>query len=283
MFRYGVNCALEDVPSRSPVILRGSIEEIARDAAEIGYNGLELFIRNPQQYDGAHLRRVAQEHGLEFCNIATGMEYSKNGLSLISDDLSVRRSAIRRLQEHMDLGKVLGCPVIVGIMRGNIPDFDQYDKYEGYLSEALLELSEYGHKIGVPLVLEAILRYINNYLNTVHETVDYLDRLGCDNILVHIDTHLMNVEDRNPVESILYCEGKLGYVHFSDSNRAYPGGGAVDFKSALGALMDIDYQGYITTECTPNPTPYLCAQRGLEYIKSLERVLQIERAPLYTL
>ena len=280
MFRYGVNCALEEVPLRSPVILRGSIGQIAKEAAEIGYDGLELFIREPGQYDPEMLLKAARDNGVAFCNIATGMEYNLNGLSLISDDPAVRKAAVKRLCEHIDLARELDCAVIVGIMRGNIPDFGQYEKYEGYLTEALHELCAYGEKKNVPLVLEAILRYINNYLCSVPETLAYLDKVGRGNLLIHIDSHLMNVEDKNIAESVKMCAGKLGYVHFSDSNRAYPGGGTFDFKTMMNALMDIGYGGYITAECQPLPNPRGCAKRAYDYMRHLQGLLEIERLPL---
>lgn len=280
MFRYGVNCALEDVPSRNPVILRGSIEEIAGEAAEIGYDGLELFIRNPVQYDPQKLLAAARGNGLEFCGIATGMEYTLEGLSLISDEGTVRKAAVKRLCEHIDLARELGCTVIIGIMRGNIPDFRRYDLYENHLTEALGEICAYGKKQGVPLVLEAILRYINNYLNNVPETLRYLDRTGYDNLLIHIDSHLMNMEDKDIAQSVSLCKDRLGYVHFSDSNRAYPGGGNFDFKAMMNALMDIGYHGYITAECQPLPSPSGCAKRAYAYMRHLQALLEIERLPL---
>ena len=64
----------------------------------------------------------------------------------------------------------------------------------------------------------------------------------------------MLVEDRDPVQSIYETEDILEYVHFSDSNRKYPGAGNVDFKAIMGALMDVGYKGYITMECLPYPT-----------------------------
>lgn len=280
-FLYGVNCALEDVAPNAPVILRGSIEDVARQASEIGYEALELFIRNPKQYKATALKRAADDNGIGFCGIATGMEYTKNKLSLIDDDANVRQSAIERLKEHIDLAHVLGCPVIVGIMRANIPDFSQYALYEGRFSDALRSLSAHAAAAGVPLVVEAILRYINNYLCSVPETMDYLEKLALPNVKLHIDSHLMNVEDKDIAASIRYGSGRLAYVHMSDSNRAYPGGGGFDFKTMMAALMDVEYQGYLTTECQPYPDPYTCAKRGLDYCRHLEALLAIERLPLH--
>lgn len=280
MFKYGVNCAFEEVSPRAPVILRGSMEQVAKEAAEIGYDGLELFIREPKQYDGQYLKRVADDYGLGFSCIGTGMEYTVNQLCLISDDASIRQRAVERLKEHIDLAAEIKSMVVVGMVRGNVPDFAHYDRYEGYLVEALYALSEHATKAGVGLVVEAILRYISNYLNSVPETVDFLERLGLQNVGLHIDSHLMNMEDKDIAASVRYGRDWLKYVHFSDSNRAYPGGGNFDFKRMMNALMDIGYTGYITTECQPFPDSYTCAKRGFDYCRHLQGLLEIERAPL---
>lgn len=277
MFRYGISCALEPQSQKQPVILRGKIEMLAKEVREIGYDAIELFIRNPKQYNGETLLRAAENEGLQYAAIATGMEYNLNGLSLISDDEAIRKQAVDRLKEHIELGAQLKCPVIAGIMRGNIPDFEQYKRYEARLTQALSILSDYAAQMQVELVVESILRYINNYLNSAPETAAYLRALNRKNIKLHIDTHSMLLEDKNLAESIHLTKDILGYVHFSDSNRCYPGAGNIDFKSVMRALMEIGYQGYITVECLPYPTQILCAQRGLAYMKAMETILSIEK------
>lgn len=276
-FKYGISCALEPQPERQPVIIRGEIESVAERVRESGYDAIELFIRNPRQYDATRLNTAAKANGLEFCAIATGMEYNLNKLCLISDDALVRQAAVDRLKEHLELGAALGCPVIVGIMRGNIPDFNNYQEYEDRFSEALRELSAYASQIGGSIVVESIMRYINNYLNSAPETAEYLRKLNLPNIQLHIDTHSMIVEDKNLAQSVRETADVLGYVHFSDSNRGYPGAGNIDFKAVMSALMDVGYQGYITTECQPYPSEITCAKHGLDYMKRLEQLLQIEK------
>lgn len=56
-----------------------------------------------------------------------------------------------------------------------------------------------------------------------------------------------------------------------------PAGGNVDFKTFLHGLWEVDYKGYITTECVPVPTAYECAKRGFEYMKAMEKIVEIER------
>ncbi len=277
MFKYGISCSIEPQPATQPTILRGEIGDIARRAKRAGYDAIELFIRDPEQYDPKALNKAAKDNGVAYCAIATGMEYTRNGLCLISDDPVNRRAAIDRLKAHVDLGAEIKAPVIAGIMRGNIPDLSRRANYEARLADALVELTEYAETLGVEIYVESILRYINNYLNSAPETADFLRALGRPNLTLHIDTHSMCLEDANLQDSVLETCDILGYVHFSDSNRCYPGAGNIDFKAVLSALMDVNYQGYISTECQPYPTEDECARRGVQYIKALVQVLEIER------
>ncbi len=278
LFKYGIACSLNETSVHAPITLRGDIEQIATTAKEIGYNGIELQLCNPQDYDWNNLANVAKQVGVEFCAIATGREIVENKLSLISEDRGVRRAAIDRLKLHIDLGAVIHCMVIVGSMRSSIPDWNRYQYYEDLLTEAILELSDYAATKDVKLVVENILTSISNYLNTMKQVMDYIKKLNRDNVGVHLDTYSMLMEDNNITGSVQYCAPKLDYVHFSDSARLYPGGGNVDFKTFIKSLLDVGYKGYITTECVPYPTEYLCAKRGLDYIRALETCVTIERS-----
>ena len=278
MFKYGVSAALEELPETQPVTLRGPIEELCRFAKETGYDALELHIREPKRYDAKKIRSVAQQYGIRICAAANGMEYTVGGLSLIDDDTGKREEAIKRVFEHIDFVSELGAMLIVGIMRGNVPKGKPVPVYRSRFAEALGRICDYAAQKQVPVVLESILRYINNYLNSVPETMDFITSLGHKNLALHLDTHSMALEEKNLKESILYCKNKpLGYVHYSDNNRYYPGGGALDFKALTHALLDIGYTGYITIECLPYPNAEESARRGLSYLRDIENIVAIER------
>jgi len=278
MFQYGIACALEELLLSQPVTLRGPIGEICKTAKNIGYNAIELHIREPGRYTANEIRKTVEDHGLRVCAVTNGMEYTIGGLSLIDDDENKREAAIKRILEHADFAAALNARLIVGIMRGNIPRGGDEKKYRDRFTEALGRICDYAEKIKCSVVLESILRYINNYLCGVKETMDYITSLNRKNLSLHIDTHSMAIEERNAKDSILYCRDKpLGYVHYADNNRYYPGGGALDFRGTTGALIEIGYKGFITMECLPWPTAEECARRALSYIRSIVNIAEIEK------
>jgi Sugar phosphate isomerases/epimerases len=280
MFRYGISAGMDDLPAKQPVTLRGDMETICRQAKEIGYDAVELHVREPGRYDPALLRATAEKFGLKICAVANGMEYTVNGLCLIDPNEDARRAAFDRFIQHVDFCGELGAMCVSGIMRGNIPPSADREAVMRRFTDSTRKICEYAAKKHVRVVIESIMRYINNYLNSVPETIDWVVSTGIDNLGLHLDTHSMAVEERDPAASIRYCQGKpLGYVHYSDNNRMYPGGGAVDFKALTRALVDIGYDGYITQESTALPSPYESARRGYEYMTSIEKAARIEALP----
>ena len=274
MFKYGITCALEELPQTQPVALRGSIDEVCKLAKNIGYDAVELHIREPKRYNVEEIRRTVNDHGLTVCALANGMEYTIGGLSLIDDNKDRREAALERMLEHADFAAVLNAKLIVGIMRGNIPRGADAGTCQKTFLESLGKICDYAEKRGIDIVLESILRYINNYLCGVRETMDFVCSQNRKRLSLHIDTHSMAVEERNLKESILYCRDKpLGYVHYSDNNRYYPGGGALDFREITRGLIEIGYRGFITVECLPWPGAEESARRALANMKSFERAV----------
>ncbi|MCL1895134.1 MAG: sugar phosphate isomerase/epimerase [Clostridiales bacterium] len=255
LFQYGVICALEKLPRGYPVTLCGGIDDVAERAAKAGYGAIELHIRDPHKYDTGVLSRAAMGHGLAFSAITTGLECVLSGLSLISDDEGIRREAVSKLKGHIALAERIGCPsVVIGVMRGSIPDQGKYAEYEERLTEAVLALSDYAEGKPVDVLIESINRYVTNYLCSVPETLEYIRKLDRPNVKIHIDTHQMNIEDTDLGEAVRACSGKLGYVHLSDSNRKLPGGGNINFIPVMRALYEDYYDGYLgieSEECLP--------------------------------
>ena len=101
--KYAVSITDESININTPIMLSGPFEECFRAAAECGYDGVELQIKNPATRDAAELCRLKEQYHLEIPCITTGMEYFGNHLSLISDSPEIQRQAVSRLIEHIDL------------------------------------------------------------------------------------------------------------------------------------------------------------------------------------
>ncbi len=267
--KYAVTGGGEDVHKAAPVLFKGDFCRSIDLAKEIGYNAIELHIKNPNEINGKKLKEYCDRINFSVSALVTGMGYTIDKLSLIDDSEEVRNKAVQRLKECIDLAELLGCIVIIGYMRGNIPDLDATSKYKNYLIDSLTTLTNYSKLKDVVLALEVINRYEVNYLNTIEETSNLIDEVGSDFLKVHIDTFHMNIEEKDFAESILACKNKLGYVHIADSNRQAPGLGHIDFAHIIRMLKQVEYSGYISVECLYKD-PVETAKQSLNYLKSVE-------------
>ena len=108
--------------------------------------------------------------------------------------------------------------------------------------------------------------------NTAEETLAFINTYGLSNTYVHLDTFHMNIEEADMAKSIRSCGDKLGYIHFADSNRLYPGAGHIDFAPVMKALAETAYAGSLSVECIPLPDSRTAALMG---IKAMRGYMQI--------
>ena len=234
-----------------------------------GFDSMEVHIRAPELVDGPRLAEHCSKIGLEISSIGTGQAYSMEGLSITSIDEAVRKSAVQRLKNHLDLGAVLRCPVIIGSMRGQIGEGQTFDDVDALMVESMKELADYAEKTDTEIVIEAIDRFETNYLHTAADVLGLIGRVGSDRVMVHLDTFHMNLEETDWRTPILQCGPHLGHVHVADNSRNYPGRGLLDFRPIIAALMEIGYQRSLTIECYPIPDGPTAARRGLRHLHAV--------------
>ena len=95
--KYAVSITDETVGVNTPIMISGTFRECFRKAADCGYDGVELQIKDPTTRDVTELKDLMQTYRLEVPAIPTGMEYFGNGLRLIPDDADVQRRVVDRL------------------------------------------------------------------------------------------------------------------------------------------------------------------------------------------
>ena len=268
-FRFAVT-ASEWAPEGEPVLLRCATDEAFRQAKALGYDALELHLRAPEDLPAERVAALSRETGVAVAAVATGLAKRVDGLCLIDDDPAVRAAAVERLQAFVRWAARVGCRIIVGSMRGNLPrDEAARREADRRIHETLGAVLPLAEAEGVPVVLEAINRYENNYCNTARETTAFLDTFGSPCLLTHLDTFHMNIEEADMAAAIRETGARLGHIHFADNTRHACGDGALDFRPVLEALRDVHYAGYLSVECLPIPDGPTAAARSLAHLQAL--------------
>ena len=246
-------------------------EGIAENVAKIkklGYDGVELAVRNPEQLDVEMLISLLEEHQISVPAIATGQVFVEEGLSFVDPDPEIRKKAINRIKSHVRLGKVLDALVIIGLLRGRKAVETTSEQAESWLIEALAQCAQ--EDASVKLVVEPINRYETNLINTVGSGVDLMEKVNMENVGLLLDTFHMNIEEPSMAQSIADAGKHLFHFHVADSNRWYPGAGHIDFAELLKTLDRVGYKGFVSAEMMPYPDPDTAAIKTIEYMRKLE-------------
>jgi sugar phosphate isomerase/epimerase len=252
----------------SALAMKEDFKESIKKVADLGFDAVELAVRDPRMIDVHEIRSLLQQHHLTVPAIGTGQAYGEEGLSFTDPDPEIRRKAVQRIKDQMNLAMDIGGPqVIIGLIRGTVKSGMDKEKAEKYFIQSIVECLEY--KPEVTLTLEPINRYETNLYNDTRSAMEVIDKIGRPNLKMLADTFHMNIEERDIIESILRAKGYISHVHFADSNRWAPGCGHIDFSEILDALEEIGYQGAVSAEILPKPTPEECLKLTIAYYQKL--------------
>lgn len=250
------------------VTYEGDFERNVEKIVHLGYDGVELAVRDPKLLDVAEVARIIGEHGLEVPAIGTGQAYGEEGLSFTDPNGSVRRRAVERIKSQIELARSFDALMIVGLIRGKVQKGVEREQAMGWLAASLAECAQYAAP-GVRLVLEPINRYETDLVNTVAEGLELIEEVGADNLGLLFDTFHANIEEAS-IEGALRVAGhRLLHVHAADSNRWAPGCGHLDFRMIVDTLRQVGYTGYISAEILPKPDLDASARMAIEHLRGI--------------
>jgi sugar phosphate isomerase/epimerase len=238
--------------------------------AELGYDGVELMIKNPAALDGAEIRRLLAVHGLRLTGLCSGHIFGEDQLGLVQPDLSVNREALSRLKEFVAFAAGFGPGTMVNIGRSR--GLGDATRMEATLQQAagvFQELAEYASPQGVRLILEPIRRQEVTYIHSTLDGLAMARRVDRPNFGLMLDTFHMYLEDEDMFAALRQAAPYVWHMHFSDSNRCWPGSGAIDYPRVVDLLNEIGYAGYVSTEIRPWPDPDSAARLPIEYLRRL--------------
>jgi 5-keto-L-gluconate epimerase len=247
----------------------GDFENALKDVSLLGYDGVELAIRNPADIDCDQLFLLCRRYRLEVVAIGTGQAYCQDGLSFTHPEESVRNEAIARVKQHIGLASQLGAKVIIGLLRGRVEAGMDTNSCLQWMKACLRECLAYAAKQRVTIVIEPINRYETNLINTAQEAVELIEELSFPNFQLLLDSFHMNIEEVSIEDSIRNSARYIGHVHVADSNRWAPGLGHLDFSKIVAALKNSGFVGYLSAEIMPKPTLDVAVRQTLTHLKPI--------------
>eukprot|EP00884_Botryococcus_braunii_P004592 jgi/Botrbrau1/14133/Bobra.182_3s0074.1 len=250
--RHHVVAALQenDIGVHSMVFVGGWTKDEAvkaiSGAKKAGYDLIELNLSIPQAVDAKMTASVLEDHDLK----ASGSLGLSPGSDISSDDAEVRAKGRDTLLAAIQILKTVGGKYFVGVNYGAIAKYPEACTRQQWNNavNVLKEVTARAADAGITYGLEVINRYESNILNTALQGVEMVEAIGGSNVVVHLDTYHMNIEEFSMEQAVATAGRHLGYVHIGESHRGYLGTGSVDFPGLFRALAASGYSGPLTFE-----------------------------------
>lgn len=259
-----------------PLLFSENIDNACALLKDIGFDGVELSLRDPSTIDLHAIERTVNSRGLDVVAIATGQSYIEDGLSLYGGDEVLRELCVQRIKKHIEFAEHFGSSVIIGGIRGNIPRIEYRQQYRDLGDNALRVCAEYAAKLKITLLLEPINRYETNMFNRVEEAYEWIMANGYEMIIKILpDAFHMNIEEANIIDTILRYKQGFGAFHCADSNRLVPGLGHTDFLEIIRALQGSDIT-YLGIEALPLPDNESAARIAYQTIRGILKNLSMK-------
>jgi len=279
MIRFGMHSCLWTGSWTVP-----AAEHLIPEAAKHGLEVVEVPLLTPESIDVEHSVALFEDYGVA----------PSASICLPPGDAAAlypeRGEAF--LMRALEVARGLGCAFLGGVTysslgwrSGKPPAPEEYAN----IAKALKPVARRAQEYGIALGLEPCNRYETHLINTAAQCVAMIDRIGEPNIVCHLDTYHMNIEEKGLGDGFRAAGNRCRYVHLSESDRGVPGTGNVDFEDIFRTLKQIGFDGDLVIESfialPPEIASALCVwrpvavnadevlTRGVPYLKSLARVV----------
>ena len=230
---------------------RDGAERAVEGAAHYGMEFIEIALLDAPSVDAAHTRELLERHGLRaVCSLGLpeAVWPSRGHVDEAIDYLKVAIDKTAELGGEALSGVTYGG---IGERTGEPPTEKEYDN----VARALEGAARHAKSAGIAFGIEPVNRYENHLINTGRQAVEMVERVGADNLFVHLDTYHMNIEEKGAANGVLDAREHLRYIHLSESDRGTPGEGCCDWDEVYGALAAIGFKGGLAMESFINMPP----------------------------
>jgi D-psicose/D-tagatose/L-ribulose 3-epimerase len=223
-----------------------SLTKAITSTREAGFDLLEISLHDSINLDVERAARELREAGLAVA-CSRGLAFAAD---VSSEDPQVVARGEKLLQDSLRITHELGGTIFTGALYSALGKYGHplTAKGRSNVVGVLQGLAKDAQDLGMTLGLEVCNRYETNVVNTARQALDLADDIAADNVLIHLDTYHMNIEEDDLVRPVREVGDRLGYVHIGENHRGYLGSGHLDFTGFFHALADISYTGPITFE-----------------------------------
>lgn len=254
-----------------------SFEKQCSYASAMGYDGLEIapytWSDDPRRLSEKELlgyKAVAEEAGIAITSLHW-LLLAPKGLSIVDPDRGVRDRTFELMHRLVDQCALLGGSVLVHGSPGQrrLERDGDRERAETFFAAA----GERAEQAGVTYCVEPLARRETNFINTVAEAAELVQRLDRTGLKTMLDTSAAgNTETESPAELLerWLPSGLIAHVQLNDRNRRAPGQGDDRFKTVLATLARHGWSGTLAVEpFIYEPDGPATAARAIGYLHGL--------------
>lgn len=214
---------------------------------DVGYDGVELFLGDPELASYKNLAPVLKDHGLG-CTTVTCPPPEANP---VSSDAGERAKGLDHMKWGIDATVALGGDTLCGpfhsayaVFSGKAPTADEFN----WSADVMRDAADHAKQAGVTLATEPLNRFETYLLNTSADAKRFCDQVNHPSFGYLYDTHHAHIEEKDIRQAITTGGQSIYHVHISENDRGAPGTGQVDWDTNFAALKEIGYDGWMTIE-----------------------------------
>ncbi len=220
---------------------------VADKLKEIGFDGIEVSMGNPDEKVYLGIRKIFKEHWY-----GSDMFFRPwPDHDPISESQAVRDAALERMKWMIDRANELDAKVMCGPMHSAFLNFRKRSPMKMNINgvqKYYIKPANAPQRTNVIFAVEAINRFECYLCNTIDQLNKLVKLTNHPNIKPMYDTFHSNIEDKSLSSAIASLKGSLSHVHISENDRGAPGEGHIDFDAVFNSLSKINYSGWITIE-----------------------------------
>ncbi len=237
-----------------PSWTREAAEAAVPEAARYGLQLIEIPLLTPASIDVGHARALLADHGVA----------ASGSLCLPADRMAQDnpKGATEFLMPALEVAHALGCTFLGGVTystlgykSGKPPTEQEYANIATALKPVARRAADWGMVLGI----EPCNRYETHLINTAQHGLDMIARIGEPNVVIHLDTYHMNIEEKGIGHGLTLAGKHAPYLHVSESDRGVPGTGTVDWEDAFAALAAAKWDGDLVMESFVSVPPEIAA------------------------
>lgn len=262
-----------------------TLDETIKRIAGLGYDGIEIGAAAPHAYPPhlgadrrAQVRDLLQEHGIALSSMLPAPSGGP-GNNPASPNIEERRATVEHYKELAELVAFWGGKTLIYLPGWIIFGTSRRQAW-AWSREVLTEVAHAIAHTGVTLVIEPT-SHDTNLCVSADDAIELMQDVNLPNVKLMFDTFHVNYSREVNTDYVYKMGADLKHIHISDNDRLPPGMGVIDFPAVVDALIDIEFDGYLTMETgfhRRGIEPDLDARQGIEYLRPLVERKLAERA-----